>query len=94
MLIFKLEQLYTSTVNAFPNPFVSELNLTINSKIAGNAVIKLMDISGRALLTRPAKIEIGKNQVNLSNLKGLAQGMFIIEVRLNGKIFAAKVIKQ
>ena len=94
VVAFKLEQANTYTVKAFPNPFVSELNLTITSKVAGNAVIKMLDMRGRALLMKPAKIESGKNQVNISNLGVLAHGMYIIEVSLNGKILAEKVVKQ
>ena len=94
VVAFKLEHANNFMVKAFPNPFVSELNLTITSKVAGNAVIKMMDMRGRALLMKPAKIESGKNQVNISNLGVLAHGMFIIEVSLNGKILAEKVVKQ
>ena len=94
MAAFKLENANNYTVKAFPNPFVSELNLTITSNVAGNAVIKMMDMRGRALLLKPAKIESGKNQVNISNLGVLAHGMYVVEVSLNGKKLAEKVVKQ
>ena len=94
VVAFKLEEANSYTLKAFPNPFVSELHLTITSKIAGNAVIKMMDMRGRALLIKPAKIESGKNQVDISNLGVIAHGMFIVEVSLNGKILAEKVVRQ
>jgi Bacterial Ig domain/Secretion system C-terminal sorting domain len=68
------------TIKVSPNPFSS--SITINMPVEQNTSIgiRMMDMSGRAVLSTTQKVSKDKPQVTINNLGGLTRGIYVIEV--------------
>ena len=68
------------SVNIFPNPFTSELNITINSKSNNNLRISLSDVSGKHRIYVEKEIVEGENYITLDT-KQLSPALYILNIR-------------
>ncbi|MFT3678983.1 MAG: Ig-like domain-containing protein [Ferruginibacter sp.] len=70
----------TGSIKVSPNPFVGEI--TINMPVEQNTTlsIRMMDMTGRAVLSTTQKITKEFPQVTLKNLNGLTRGVYVVEV--------------
>jgi hypothetical protein len=57
-----------------------------SSEQNGNAVVRLLQLTGEATVTKTAVISKGINTLELDNLKGLTKGIYIAEVSINGVV--------
>ncbi len=77
------------TVNAYPNPFASEVHLKIQSNLTGNADITVYDMTGRIMETKPSQpID---TEITLGG--SLAPGIYIVEVKEGGEVKKVKVVR-
>jgi hypothetical protein len=79
-----------TSVNVYPNPVESVLNIELNGKMAIKKTINLYDVNGKPLLTKSAKGDI---QIDM---KQLTAGTYLIKINdEKGKeLYDGKVIKQ
>ncbi|MFT3678985.1 MAG: hypothetical protein QM791_01860 [Ferruginibacter sp.] len=63
---------------------VKTTSISFTAAQNGNAVINVKNTSGKTAATTNATIVKGNNTVELNNLAGLAKGMYIAEVSVNG----------
>lgn len=73
-----------------PNPFSEETVIPFNMEAAGEATLRIFDISGKLLLTRTAACGKGMNQFTVS---GLPQGVMYCEVAAGQHKSTRKMIK-
>lgn len=73
----------------FPNPAQSVLNITLN-KVSLNSVIKIIDINGKVMLSKP----VTGNQVQL-DVRSLQHGVYFVQVQQsNGEVdYSSKFLK-
>ena len=64
-------------VSAFPNPFVDKLQVTIESQKVQNAEITFTDASGRLVLSKNAKLELGGNSIDFENISNVNEFLFL-----------------
>jgi hypothetical protein len=76
----------------YPNPFTTELNITINSEVNGTARITLTNQSGRKIYDFERNIVKGVNTI-LINDKNLASSVYYLKVEFPGIIKVIPVIK-
>ena len=79
-------------VKTFPNPFTSDLSVSINDVSMGNSGYEaiLYDLQGRKVFSR----ELFSNLSKL-NLTGIDAGMYVLHIQKNGvAILQEKVVKQ
>lgn len=84
-LIIGTPEINSSTMEIFPNPTTSVLNIKND-----NSEINKISIYN-ALGQKEMEIKHSTNQIDITRLKN---GIYIIEIDLNGRIFREKIIKE
>ncbi|MEO6315219.1 MAG: hypothetical protein ABIU63_08235 [Chitinophagaceae bacterium] len=74
-------------VSVNPNPFTSELSITIYGQFTVNAVIRLLNSSGTVVRVTGCTVDTGDNQIKIKNLGKYATGDYFLELKLlNGDL--------
>lgn len=77
-----------------PNPFSSVVTLTTQSGVAGNAVLRLVDMNGRVVREQALAVSQGVSALPLSNLESLTSGVYFVQLTLpDGQVQRQKVLK-
>ena len=76
-------QLKANTINIFPNPFVNQINMNINSVSNGQFKVTIFDIQGRKIYSESNQTLFpGLNQKTMnSGLSGLAKGIYLLKIQ-------------
>ena len=69
-----------------PNPFVESVNVRYTATESGIAQIRIMNMEGQTMLSKQATISKGYNNIQVADLKGLATGMYIARLSMNGAV--------
>jgi hypothetical protein len=77
----------------YPSPFTDKLSVSISSENAGQAVIRLSDLTGRKITAQSAPINKGVTTIALNNLGTLSGGMYLVEVSYSGNTYTQKIMK-
>lgn len=67
-------------VNAWPNPFHSNITISVNTDKATAFRIRMMDVSGKALQQLRKEVPKGISQINLTEFERLAAGVYLLEM--------------
>jgi len=86
-----LEEASKSENSIYPNPFATTLNIELNVAKKQEAYIKLFSVNGQLVFSQKTVIESGNNVVSIS--PSIAQGVYIVEVEVDGKLVRTKAIK-
>lgn len=83
-------------VSVLANPFHSLLTVDFSSAIEQSVSARLIDITGKQVAVEKWTISTGNSRMNFSNVTGLQQGMYILNIsNANGEVlYNNKVIKQ
>jgi hypothetical protein len=84
----------STAIVTYPNPFSDKLSIDINGANAGNAIIQVMDISGRLIMSFDKTIVDGNQTLTLDGLAPLSQGVYFVRVSASGLNHVTKLIKQ
>jgi hypothetical protein len=88
----QLPKIETGPFKIFPNPFHSQLQLSLNNSYKGNVTVQIFDLSGKLLkqlnFTKPGEYFIK----NLS-LQDLQEGSYILKVQEDKNVYHSKFIK-
>lgn len=77
-----------------PNPFISELNLQVNSTFRGNITITLFNMNGSLLRAEEFNCNEGLNSVRLEGLSELKPGNYLLQISSeNFKTKAIRLVK-
>jgi hypothetical protein len=77
---------------AYPNPTRGDVGLELNGFDVGEAEIRLLDLSGKLLLTQKVALKTGLHLVSLQ-LKNLIIGNYIVQVVQHGKYYSTRFTK-
>ncbi|MCP9750354.1 T9SS type A sorting domain-containing protein [Ferruginibacter sp. HRS2-29] len=80
-------------MSVYPNPFVSDVKVFINSKQQVTANFRVVGLDGRQISTRKVAIETGDNIVVMSDLQNLPKGTYILEISSGDEKYIKKIIK-
>ena len=80
------------SVKAYPNPFVNNIQVTINGGVAGDYKLILTDASGRTIWTKSGTKDAGTFQQSV-NTSALAGGMYFLKVIQNNTTSVIKLVK-
>ena len=70
-----------SDLLSYPNPFSSQVNLSISSTNNQSVVISIYDAAGKTVRTENSKLFAGSNSINITALDKLVRGVYYINVR-------------
>ncbi|MBO2012486.1 T9SS type A sorting domain-containing protein [Hymenobacter negativus] len=82
------------SVQAYPQPFATDLSLLIRTDEAGPVTIMLHDAVGRALLTRRAALLPGSSTVSLPEAAALPSGVYVLRITQNNHRRTVKVVRE
>jgi Secretion system C-terminal sorting domain len=77
----------------YPSPFTDKLSISLSSENAGQAVIRLSDLTGRKVTSQAVTVNKGVTTVSLNNLGTLSAGMYVVEVSCGGNTYTQKIMK-
>ena len=75
-------------VKIYPNPFSDFMNIDFNNPVASNKVTaEIYDITGRLVMRQHySSMPAGQNTLRLNNVRADINGVYIVALRINGKI--------
>ena len=80
------------SIQLTPNPTPSEVRINLDSKSSKNLGLRVIDISGRAVISEKWQIQRGENTRTL-NLNDLVKGIYMIQITENQDVVSKKIIK-
>lgn len=84
----------SATLLGYPNPFTSELNVSIAGAGNGAATLRLTDLAGRTIRTQQVSLEGASSNLKLDGLGDLKAGTYIMQMTTpSGKTQTFKVQK-
>ncbi len=80
-------------VSVYPNPFVNNVKLFVNSKEAGIANFRIFSLDGKTVSVSKIKMEAGDNIIVLEAMNKLQSGTYMIEVSTADSKVIKKLVK-
>lgn len=80
-------------VRLLPNPAGTRTLLTLETAEQGNLVISVRNVFGETILTRQQTISVSSTSIEL-NLEKIPAGIYLVEMRLNGKRAVKKLVRE
>ena len=77
-----------------PNPFVNQVELSVQLATANNIKVRITSQSGAMLFQRSYKGNTGTNNITIAELGNLTPGVYFIELSSGDEIIREKLIKQ
>jgi choice-of-anchor A domain-containing protein len=90
-IVFRLGKA-KSTMAINPNPASNFFNVRIQSAKDGYATIRILDMTGRVVLTNNSKLFVGSNTIAFNNAQQLAAGTYSVQMLLDGEVFTEKLM--
>ena len=84
VLAVRLQSKSDMAMQVSPNPFVEQVNLRFTATENGTARIRIMNVTGQTMLNKQSTISTGYNNIQVDGLAGLATGMYVVQLVLNG----------
>ncbi|MDZ4668623.1 MAG: BNR-repeat neuraminidase N-terminal domain-containing protein [bacterium] len=81
-------------VEAFPNPFESGLTLNFNNNESGSAVIEVLDLNGKMVLSFAKDLEQGNSTIGVQEMNELSAGIYFLKVIRFHDIDVLKLVKR
>ncbi len=88
--VAQIEQI---SMQVFPNPFQSKLNVTYQGSTEGLVSYWISDLMGKKLYHNTQEAYIGKNEFELS-LGKLPKGLYMLSLATNGGVYVHQLIKR
>lgn len=82
-----------TTHSITPNPFVSDVNVSLKNAEMGEALFVLKDQSGHIVMTRPFTIKNTHSTLNINVAKPISKGLYIYEIRTKSEVLIGKLLK-
>ncbi|MDP4130681.1 MAG: T9SS type A sorting domain-containing protein [Bacteroidota bacterium] len=89
----KLDQPQTS-ISVYPNPVDNYTILNLYSDKQSVGELRVMDNSGRQILTKNVTVNNGNNSIMIDQLGNLPKGLYVAQVLLNNNLYNIKLLKK
>ncbi|MFD2919488.1 T9SS type A sorting domain-containing protein [Terrimonas rubra] len=83
-----------ATISVYPNPFTTDIKLTLNNNREQSGTIRLTNITGQVLVSKKILLQRGENIVVLPGLDKLQKGLYVVEFISDEVKIIEKVMKQ
>jgi hypothetical protein len=64
----------------FPNPFESQFAVEVNTPQEGEAVLSLIDITGKVIGSKSVQLTTGRNLVDFTETDGIVSGVYFMQI--------------
>lgn len=79
--------------NVYPNPFVNNVKITLNSQSAAQVTLRVFSIDGREVINRKVNVLSGDNIIVVNEFDRMQKGNYVVEVSNGTEKFTRKVVK-
>jgi uncharacterized repeat protein (TIGR01451 family) len=79
--------------NVYPNPFISDIKVTVTADQDQMASFRVISFDGKEMINRKVSLQAGTNIVVLTDFGRIAKGNYILEVTTSTDKFIKKIIK-
>jgi hypothetical protein len=79
-------------IQVSPNPTVSDVVLNLESKKAKDLSVRIVDISGRTIITEKWSVQVGNNK-RVINMSTVSKGAYMVQIVENQNVISSKIIK-
>jgi hypothetical protein len=79
---------------AFPNPFVNQFNIIINSAFRQQAVARVLTIDGHTVYEKTIEIPQGSSTIMLEDLNKLPAGTYFVQLQTATGLHSEKIVKR
>ena len=83
-----------NVLSVYPNPIDGYTTLSLYATKPGNGMLRLVDNSGRQIMTKSFTVSNGNNSILIDQLGYLPKGIYIVQVMLNNQLYNQKLIKK
>lgn len=83
----------TNSISAYPNPFNSDVTVSIDANQASTAQVTVFDFSGRSILSNNYQVAEGSNIISINEMSNLNTGIYFVKVTVDGQEVVIKMIK-
>jgi len=80
-------------LSIYPNPVNTTANITYDASKSGDAMIRVISLSGRVIKTTFADVQAGENKISF-DMSGLSKGVYMLAVTSVDGTLTSKVIKR
>ena len=95
VVIIKPGKLSGQLVQAImPNPFVSQVGISLNLPEAGLVTARILDMNGKLIRTQTNNAGMGSGTMVITNLDGLSKGIYMLELRYKNEMITRKLVKE
>ena len=94
VLIFRNQKSGQVAIKVFPSVIDYNATLNVFAKKPGTGSVKVVDMSGRLMISQPINIQAGDNNFTLNNLDKLNRGNYVIAYQSEEGLLTQKIIKQ
>jgi hypothetical protein len=92
---FNGEGAQAASLQGYPSPFSSEINLALQATAVGLATVTVTDGVGRQVRTWQPTLTAGTSSLRLADLQNMPAGLYIVQVRYNdGQTQRIKMVKE
>jgi len=81
----------SNEVNVYPNPNKGSFVVKFNSTSTSEAIINIVDVTGRNVLSQTTATSEGLNELPVS-LSGYTSGVYFLQVTLNGETLSQRIV--
>lgn len=86
VLAVRLQAKSDVAMQVTPNPFVEDITIRFTSTENGSAQIRITNLAGQTMLSKQSTITKGYSNIKVESLSGLAAGMYMVQLTLNGTV--------
>lgn len=83
----------TNTISAYPNPFNSDVTVSVSATKASTTNITVFDFSGRNILSNNYPVAEGSNIISINEMSNLNTGIYFVKIAVDGQEVVIKMIK-
>lgn len=85
------EAVTTTSLNIYPNPATSQVNIKFSTMEEGNYSINLMDMTGRMVKSELDNASLGENS-HILNLDGISKGLYFVTIQKGQTMLKSKLV--
>jgi hypothetical protein len=93
MVAIRTGNMLLTTTNVFPNPFIDNLQISMQLEKAGMIQVALFNASGQLVGKLQQQGLKGQNAIAMSNLKALLPGTYLLQIKAGEHTMFEKLIK-
>ena len=86
ILAVRLQAKSDVTMQVSPNPFTEDVTIRFTATENGTAIMRITNLAGQTMLSKQSTITKGYNNIKIESLSGLAAGMYMVQLTMNGTV--------